>query len=102
MDYENRTPEEQNALKIESEKYNSYPVFLDENTLKDSNYYYDSVITPIFLNLISFKYNTDVRDLKLFQAYRNMNEEFMTIALSLYKKNPKSIIIFNDALLSFP
>eukprot|EP01022_Parablepharisma_sp_SALTPOND_P001069 TRINITY_DN105531_c1_g1_i1.p1 TRINITY_DN105531_c1_g1~~TRINITY_DN105531_c1_g1_i1.p1 ORF type:complete len:882 (+),score=77.02 TRINITY_DN105531_c1_g1_i1:683-3328(+) len=90
------TPEEQEQIRAEIEKYNAYPVFVDKKTLEDCTYYYDSVITPIFHNFVSYKNNTGLRNADLFQAYRNVNKAFASTILSVYKKDPRAMILFND------
>jgi len=97
LNYEIYPPEEQEVIKKALEEFNAYPVFLEEKVLNNCGYYYDSVIYPIFHNFISFKYNTDVRNINLYQAYETMNKVFMSTVLLLYKKHPNAIIIFNDA-----
>lgn len=96
IDYDGYSTEEQEQIKNEAEKYDAYPVFPDEQTLKDTTYYYDSVITPIFHNFVSYKDNAGVRNAELFQSYRNMNKEFIKVIIPIYKKYPKALILFND------
>jgi len=96
MTYEEYTPEEQEKIRIGIEKYDAYPVFIDKKTLDDCTYYFDSVITPIFNNFVSYKKNLGVRDSNLYQAYRTVNKIFAEQVVSVYKKNPKSMVLFND------
>ena len=96
VDYDTYLAEEQEQIKQEAAKYDAYPVFPDAKTLKDTTYYYDSVLTPIFHNFASYKNNTAVRNTELFQSYRNMNKEFVDVIVPIYKKYPKAMIFFND------
>eukprot|EP00826_Nyctotherus_ovalis_P017110 TRINITY_DN1500_c0_g1_i3.p1 TRINITY_DN1500_c0_g1~~TRINITY_DN1500_c0_g1_i3.p1 ORF type:complete len:784 (-),score=250.70 TRINITY_DN1500_c0_g1_i3:158-2509(-) len=94
--YDVYSAEEQELIKSEAEKYDAYPVFPDEQTLKNTTYYYDSVITPIFHNFAAYWNNANVRKVELFQSYRSMNKDFVKVIVPIYKKYPKAIILFND------
>lgn len=90
------TPQEQEQIRKGLENYDSYPVFVDEKTLKNFMNYYDYVITPVFHNFVSYKANSSVGEQEQLQAYRVMNQAFVDVVMSLYKKDTKSLILFND------
>ncbi len=90
------TPEEQEQIRKGIEKYDAYPIFVDKKTMDDCTSYYDSVISPVFHNFVSYKQDSGVRNAKLFQAYRAMNKAFVDAVLAIYKKEPKAMILFND------
>eukprot|EP00826_Nyctotherus_ovalis_P064619 TRINITY_DN9483_c0_g1_i1.p1 TRINITY_DN9483_c0_g1~~TRINITY_DN9483_c0_g1_i1.p1 ORF type:complete len:765 (+),score=210.71 TRINITY_DN9483_c0_g1_i1:746-3040(+) len=96
MNYEVYSKEEQEEIRKETAKYDSYPIFLDKEIIDNCTYYYDSVITPIFHNFVSHKNNTGLRDSELFQYYRKVNHTFVEYILAIHKKHPLALIIFND------
>lgn len=96
MNYEVYSKEEQEEIRKETAKHDSYPIFLEKEIIDNCTYYYDSVITPIFHNFVSYKNNTGLRDSELFQYYRKVNRTFVEHILAIHKKHPLALIIFND------
>ena len=93
---ESYTAEEQEKIRVGIEQYNAYPVFVDKKVLDDFTSYYDSVVSPVFHNFISYKKNASARNAELLQSYRVVNKCFVEAVLTLYKKEPKAIVLFND------
>ena len=96
VSYDIYTPEEQEEIKKTIAKYDAYPIFLDKDVLEKTMKYYEAVMSPIFLNFVSLNNNNEVRDNELLQAYRTMNQVFMSTVLSVHNKNPGAMILFND------
>jgi len=96
MNYKIYSEKEQEEINKEAAKYDSYPIFLDKESIDKCTYYYDSVITPIFHNFVSYKNNAGVRNKELYQFYCKMNQKFVESILVILKKYPEAKIIFND------
>jgi trehalose-6-phosphate synthase len=96
VSFENYTSEDQKLLREGLEKHGAYPVFLDHDTLTAFTQYYDYVMTPIFHNFVSYKKNPGVGEEKLLAAYEQLNRAVVEVVLSVLKKLPQAMILFND------
>jgi trehalose 6-phosphate synthase/phosphatase len=96
VNYKIYNDKEQEEITKETAKHGAYPIFLDKEIIDKCTYYYDSVITPIFHNFVSYKNNAGVRNKELYEYYCKMNQKFVENILVILKKYPEATIIFND------
>eukprot|EP00831_Metopus_contortus_P051408 TRINITY_DN43152_c0_g1_i2.p1 TRINITY_DN43152_c0_g1~~TRINITY_DN43152_c0_g1_i2.p1 ORF type:complete len:395 (-),score=58.01 TRINITY_DN43152_c0_g1_i2:33-1217(-) len=88
--------EEQEKIRTDLEKFGIYPVSIEKKILEDFTYYYDYVIFPLFHNFVSYRKNVDLSNAKYHQAYITVNQIFVETIVSIKKKIPKAMVLFND------
>jgi len=96
VSYESYSIKDQQEITNTIAKYDAYPIFLPNKVLKESLHYYDTVISFIFHNFTSYKYESISRYLELLESYKVMNQMFATAILSLHQRFPHATILFND------